>query len=257
MEKNSSSVFKNRFYSGLSGLQLPIPKYAFPPPFENASRLTYYASIFNSIEFNSTFYKIPQPATVAKWAALVPENFRFTFKIWKEITHSKGFNFNREDIVIFLNSINCVNEKKGCLLLQFPPGIGKEYRVQLKGLLRCIEELDPTQEWKVAVEFRNKSWYQDDVYSLLERYKATLVIQDIPKSATPLLDQFSDFLYFRFHGPAGNYRESYTEDFLREYAGIINEGLEEGKTVFTYFNNTMGDAFNNLKMLNTEVQVRI
>ena len=74
------------FYSGLSGLQLNIPQYLYPPPFENASRLTYYASLFNSIEINSSFYKIPKAATVAKWAACVPENFKFTFKLWKGIT---------------------------------------------------------------------------------------------------------------------------------------------------------------------------
>ena len=251
---NNTPGFRNQFYSGLSGLQLPIPKYAFPPPFESASRLTFYASIFNSIEFNSTFYKIPQPRTVAKWAASVPEHFRFTFKMWREITHSKGFNSKSEDVAAFFNSVNAVNEKKGCLLVQFPPSIGKEYRVQLKNLLSCIFESDPTHEWKVAVEFRNSSWYHEDVYDLLDTYKATVVVQDIPKSATPLLDQKSDFLYFRFHGPTGNYRETYSEDFLRETAGIIHEWIEEGRTVYAYFNNTMGDAFGNLKLLNNFVR---
>ena len=251
---NNAPGSQHHFYSGLSGLQLPIPKYLFPPPYENATRLTFYASHFNSIEFNSTFYKIPQPATVAKWAESVPENFRFTFKLWKEITHSKGFNFNEKDVVAFFNSINSVKEKKGCLLIQFPPSIGREYTRQLENLLGCIKEVDPAQEWKVAVEFRNSSWYHEDVYDLLDFYKATMVIQDIPKSATPILDQKSDFLYIRFHGPTGNYRESYSEDFLKEYATLINEWIEEGKTVYVYFNNTMGDAFNNLTMLNRSVQ---
>ena len=250
---SAATDFKPQFYSGLSGLQLPLPKYAFPSPFENASRLTYYASIFNSIEFNSTFYKIPQRGTVAKWAASVPENFRFTFKLWREITHSKGFNFKSEDVAAFFNSVNVVDVKKGCLLVQFPPSIGKECRVQLENLLNCILELDPDQEWKIAVEFRNNSWYHEEVYKLLEAYRATVVIQDIPKSATPLLDQKSDFLYFRFHGSTGNYRESYSEDFLKETAVIMNEWMEEEKTVFAYFNNTMGDAFNNCKTLNTLV----
>lgn len=247
--------YPHHFYSGLSGLQLPVPKYLFPPPYENASRLTYYASFFNSIEFNSSFYKIPQPATVAKWAASVPEHFRFTFKLWKGITHNKGLNFNEEDVVAFFNSINSVNEKKGCLLIQFPPGIGQEYTIQLKKLFSCITESDLAQGWKVAVEFRNKSWYHEDVYDMLNFYKATVVIQDIPKSATPLLNNKSDFVYIRFHGPTGNYRESYSEDFLKEYATLINEWIEEGKTVYVYFNNTMGDAFNNLETLNRFVQV--
>lgn len=245
--------FQQHFYSGLSGLQLPIPKYLFPPPYENASRLTYYASIFNSIEFNSSFYKIPQPATVAKWAASVPEQFRFTLKLWKGITHNKSLDFKEEDVVAFINSVNSVQDKKGCLLIQFPPSLGREYSSQLENLLSCITDSDPAQDWKVAVEFRNTSWYQENVYDLLDFHKATMVIQDIPKSATPLLTPKSDFVYLRFHGPTGNYRESYSEDFLKEYAFLINEWKEEGKTVFVYFNNTMGDAYNNLEFLNNVV----
>lgn len=238
------------FYSGTSGLQLDIPKYLYPPPFENASRLTYYASLFNSIEINSSFYKIPQAATVAKWAASVSENFRFTFKLWKGITHSKSLNFNHEDVAAFFKSINSAKNKKGCLLIQFPPGLGREYTVQLDKLLSCIKETNTTQAWKVAVEFRNKSWYHENVYELLNFHKAAIVIQDIPKSATPFLNHASDFMYIRFHGPTGNYRDSYSEDFLSEYATYLNEWIEEGKTVYVYFNNTMGDAFNNLKTLN-------
>lgn len=255
IEKNMNSGLRHQFYSGLSGLQLPVPKYLFPPPYENASRLTYYASHFNSIEFNSSFYKIPRPLTVAKWAASVPENFRFTFKLWKGITHNKELNFKEEDVPAFIDSINSVNEKKGCLLIQFPPSLGKEYLSQLDKLLSCIIESDPSYEWKVAVEFRNKSWYHEDVYDLLNYYKATMVIQDIPKSATPLLNHQFDFLYLRFHGPTGNYRESYSEDFLKEYSTLITEWIEEGKTIYAYFNNTMGDAFNNLETLNSFVEL--
>jgi len=242
--------YHKKFYSGLSGLQLPIPKYLFPPPYENVSRLTYYASFFNSIEFNSSFYKVPQPGTVTKWAASVPDEFRFTFKLWKEITHNKFLNFNEEDIPVFFRSINAVKSKKGCLLLQLPPGCGRENIHQLEHLFICIMESNPLQEWKIAVEFRNTSWYHEDVYDLLNLYKAALVIHDIPRSATPLSGPTSRFLYIRYHGPTGNYRGSYSEDFLRESAALIKEYTDEEKTVFAYFNNTMGEAFDNLKMLN-------
>lgn len=252
MNKNVDSP--RQLYSGLSGLQLPIPKYLFPPPFENASRLTYYASIFNSIEINSSFYKIPRPTTVANWAASVPEYFRFTFKLWKEITHRKDFNFNEEDVAQFFNAVNAVKEKKGCVLLQFPPSMGSEHAVQVEMLLNSVIESDPEREWKIAIEFRNKSWFQEDVYELLESYNAALVVQDIPKSATPLIDQKSDFMYLRFHGPSGNYRESYSEEFLKEYASMINEWRAEEKTVYAYFNNTMGDAYDNSKTLEGFVQ---
>ena len=243
----------NTYYSGLSGLQLPIPKYLFPPPFENASRLTYYSSFFNSIEINSSFYKIPQAATITKWAAAVPENFRFTFKLWKGITHCKDLHFNKEDVAAFFSSINAATKKKGCLLIQFPPSVGSEHFFQLKKLLSCINEINTIHEWKIAVEFRNKSWYQEKVYELLNFYQAAVVIHDIPKSATPLIDQTTDFVYARFHGPTGNYRDSYSEDFLYEYATYVNEWIADEKTVYVYFNNTMGDAFKNLTTLNNFV----
>ncbi len=254
MELITTSGFQKQFFSGLSGLQLPIPKYSFPPPYENASRLTYFASHFTSIEINSSFYKLPQPGTVSKWAASVPDHFRFTFKLWKGITHNKGLNFDEEEVKTFFHSVNAVNEKKGCILVQFPPGLGSEYIKQLQRLLRCIAEADPVNAWKLAVEFRNRSWYRDDVYELLNSHNATMVIQDISKSATPLHDIELEFIYLRFHGPSGNYRESYSYDILREYSALIQEWIEDGKTVFVYFNNTMGDAFNNLKTLNSFVQ---
>ena len=196
--------------------------------------------MFNSIEFNSSFYKIPQAATVTKWAASVPEKFKFTFKLWKGITHSKGLNFNTEDVVAFFKSINAVQDKKGCLLLQFPPSLGSEYLGQLDALLRCIKEIDTAQDWKIAVEFRDTLWYHEKVYDLIHFYQAAIVIHDIPKSATPFFNHQSNFMYVRFHGPTGNYRENYEEDFLNEYATYLKEWIEEGKTVYVYFNNTHG-----------------
>ena len=239
------------FFSGLSGLQIPIPKYLYPASFQNASRLTYYSSLFNSIEINSSFYKIPQVTTVTKWNESVSENFKFTFKLWKGITHSKELNFNKEDVAAFFKSINAVNNKKGCLLIQFPPSLTSQFRSELAKLLGYIKEIDPAEDWKLAVEFRNKSWYQEAIYDLLNFYKAAIVIQDIPKSATPFLNHTSDFIYIRFHGPTGNYRDSYSEEFLSEYATYIKEWIKNGKTVYVYFNNTMGSAFDNLKTLNS------
>jgi uncharacterized protein YecE (DUF72 family) len=242
--------FSRRFYSGTSGLQLPISKSLFPPPYEQASRLTYYASLFNSIEINSSFYKVPQSTTVARWAESVPENFKFTFKLWKEITHSRGLNFRETDVVQFFRSINAVQDKKGCMLIQFPPSLGVDRMAQLEKLLSCIQDLNSTQDWKIAVEFRNKTCYQEHIYELLDSYTAAIVVQDIPNSATPFLDHTADFMYIRFHGPTGNYRDSYSEDFLNEYACYVNEWIEAGKTVFVYFNNTMGEALSNLKTIN-------
>jgi len=240
----------NSFYSGLSGLQLDLPKYQFPTPFQNATRLEYYASQFNSLECNSSFYKIPQPATIARWSTSVPAHFKFTFKLWREITHVKPFHFKPDDVTLFFKAINQVQQKKGCLLIQFPPSLDINNIFQLTHLLDIIQERDTSNEWKIAIEFRHKSWYHESVYDLLSPHKASIVIHDIPRSATPLLNHDADFIYIRFHGPTGNYRGSYSAEYLNEYATYIQEWLEEGKEVYLYFNNTMGDAINNLRNLN-------
>jgi uncharacterized protein YecE (DUF72 family) len=123
---------------------------------------------------------------------------------------------------------------------------------KLEKLLSLIAAIK--KDWKIAVEFRNKSWYTESTYQLLTDTKAALVIQDIPKSATPWMDHESDFMYIRFHGPTGNYRGSYSDDFLSEYAVYINEWIAEGKTIYLYFNNTAGDAFKNLLTINAMIK---
>lgn len=242
------------FYSGLSGLQLPIPKYKYPEEHKDSSRLTYYATFFNSIEINSTFYKLPLTRTIAYWVNQVPEDFRFTFKLWREITHCKSLEFKEKDIDQFFHVISMAQSRKGAVLIQFPPSLGFTAYPQVDALLRYIQA-ENRAEWDIAVEFRNKSWYQDETYDLLEQNSCSLVMQDIPKSATPFIDHSQNKpMYVRFHGPSGNYRDSYSDSFLAEYAGYIKDWLQEGRTVYTYFNNTAGDAYNNLRTLNNFVQ---
>jgi uncharacterized protein YecE (DUF72 family) len=241
------------FFSGLSGIELPIPKYQFPSEYQKTSRLTYYSSFFNTIEINSSFYKIPMDRTVQRWASCVDKNFKFTFKLFREITHAKNLNFDVSHIERFIHTINNVGEKKSCLLVQFPPSLQARNIQQLENLLKSIKLNDPNNSWNVAVEFRNKGWYNQDVYDLIEYYKCVIVIHDIPASATPLTSIPADFIYLRFHGPTGNYRGSYTDAFLVEYAEYIKEWISDGKMVFAYFNNTAGDAFNNLSSLNKVV----
>lgn len=113
-------------YAGLSGIQLPIPKYRFPPGWEQASRLAYYASFFNSIEINSSFYKIPLSRTVARWATSVPANFKFTFKLFKGVTHEKKIACDGSILQQFFHAVNHVGTKAGCILVQFPPSVGVE-----------------------------------------------------------------------------------------------------------------------------------
>jgi uncharacterized protein YecE (DUF72 family) len=245
---------KGNFYSGISGLVLPVPnKSLYPPEFKDKSRLCYYASLFNSIEVNSSFYKVPMANTVKKWLDEVPQNFRFTYKLWREVTHNKNLLFNPDDVYRFMQVIDNAGEKKGSLLIQFPPSIMIDAMLQLDKLLMTIQEANPGRQWDVAVEFRNRSWYHDDVYQMLDNYYTAMVIQDMPASLTPMVDMDCEFVYLRFHGPNGGYRGTYSDDFLYEYAQYINDWRLDGKTVYAYFNNTMGEAVKNLMVLNDYV----
>lgn len=236
---------------------LPVAnKSGFPPEFSEKSRLCYYGHLFNSIEVNSSFYKVPMPATVAKWSADVPDNFRFTYKLWRDITHVKELAFRDEDVQRFMSVINSAGGKKGCLLVQFPPGLDISAIRQVERLLINISESDPDREWKVFLEFRKMFWYNDELNDLLEKYYASIVMHDKKGSGTDFSEPSGDEVYLRFHGPDGNYRGSYSDEFLYEYAQYIRSWISDGKTVYAYFNNTMGDAVRNLIDLNRYVNER-
>ncbi len=247
---------KGGYYSGTSNVVLPVPnKTMFPPAFQNKSRLCYYASLFNSLEINSSFYKIPMGRTVEKWATDVPEDFRFTFKLWKGITHNKGLAFNPDDVSRFMQVIANTGNKAGCLLVQFPASITLAYRNQFERLLISLRDNDPQLIWKIAVEFRSSTWYRDNIYRLLDSYQMGFVLHDMPGSLAPMINSDADFIYLRFHGPEKGYRGSYTDDFLYEYTGYIKERQNEGKTVYAYFNNTLGGAIQNLITLNSYISL--
>ncbi|WP_207420446.1 DUF72 domain-containing protein [Desertivirga brevis] len=238
-------------YSGTSGLVLPVKnKLSYPLEFQDKPRLCFYASLMNSIEINSSFYKLPMAKTVAKWADSVPDDFRFTFKMWRDITHNKGLTFNNNDVVRFIDVISNVGIKKGCVLVQFPPSLTNAAFGKLETLLQLIQEQQGAADWKIALELSNASWYNDELFELMEQSGASLVIHDKLESSNLLTDNPAEFIYLRFHGPGGNYRGSYSDEFLNEFSYYIRDWQEEGKTVYIYFNNTMGDAIGNLATLN-------
>lgn len=244
-------VIKN-FYSGLSGIGLPVPKSEFPPEYQEKSRLQYYASLFNSVEVNSIFYKLPRSSTVGHWRKSVPDYFQFTFKVSKTITHVKELNFNKEDVKAFVNTVAETGDKKGCLLAQFPPSLKIERMAELQNLLEALGKAS-NDEWRIAVEFRHPSWYERELYELLDEYHISLVIHDMATSATPLPESAGNFVYLRFHGPEPRYRGDYPDEVLKKYSGLIKGWLVKGKCVYAYFNNTMGNAVNNLHTLNKYV----
>lgn len=248
--QNRSQLLKSQLYCGTSNISLPVSgKAFFPPAFQDKSRLHYYASLFNSLEVNSSFYRIPMAGTVAKWAEDVPDDFTFTFKLWRGITHSKGLIWEAKELQRFLIAIEAAAEKKGCILVQFPPGIQYGYMAKVGHLLSALRQEPLARDWRIAVEFRHSSWYREETFHLLETNQMAMVQHDMPASKISFPDIESDFVFLRFHGENGNYRGSYSDDVLNDYADYLKDCLQQGKMVFAYFNNTMGDAVQNAMRL--------
>jgi len=243
-----------KFWAGTSGLVLREPnKQAFPETHRQRSRLSYYATLFNSIEINSSFYKVPMPVTFTKWTHQVPDDFQFTVKLWREITHTRGFAFHPANITAFMRAAASIGSKKGCLLIQLPPSITWSKLDQLQRLLDEVRKADAAPAWRLAVEFRHRSWYREETYRLLDTFRATLVLHDMPASVIRVPTENADFIYLRFHGVKGDYKGTYTDDHLRECAERIRGWLQQGKNVYSYFNNTIGDAVANLETLSALV----
>jgi uncharacterized protein YecE (DUF72 family) len=249
------TVRKSQFFCGTSNIVLPVRnKTYFPPEFQDKSRLQFYSSLFNSVEVNSTFYKLPLARTVQRWASEAGTEFRFTFKLWKEITHIKELNYDPENVLRFLRIINAAGHSKGSILIQFPASIKASLFSKVRQLLNDIRKSGLSDGWHLAVEFRDPSWYADQVFEMLESFSAGIVRHDMPKSYTPIIDMQHDFVYLRFHGEKGDYRGGYSDDVLADYAEYIRSRTREGLTVYAYFNNTLGDAVMNATTLRAMVE---
>lgn len=246
-------------WAGTSGLVLPVPnRQAFPEAFRQRPRLSYYASLLNSIEVNSSFYRIPMASTFARWKSEVPPTFAFTVKLWRGITHAPGLMSDTADIARFIAAAEHLEEKKGCLLIQLPPALTAGASDQLDRMLAAICRLDPRRTWKLAVEFRNPSWYDKKTAQLLLDYQACLVLHDRPPAAVtslPAALTALSFAYLRFHGPEGDYRGGYAEPALAVWAARIRDWLAAGKEMYVYFNNTIGDALTDLSRLKELVRI--
>jgi uncharacterized protein YecE (DUF72 family) len=227
-------------YAGTSNITLPVrSKQELPEAYRNVSRLVYYSTLFNSLEVNSSFYKIPMAKTVEKWAGEVPDDFRFTFKLNRELTHSKEVVPDTELVKRFMDTINAAGDKAGSLLIQF--AAGKKYNsAYLERLLSLVQK--DAERWDVCVELRHASWYKDSVYRLLQAYNAAVVIHDKARATSEPVESWTDFAYYRFHGPSGDYKGTYELEALQARADEMKELLQEGKRVYTYFNNTVGNA---------------
>jgi uncharacterized protein YecE (DUF72 family) len=156
--------------------------------------LAYYAHQFNTVEVDSTFYRVPTQSTVTNWKQQTPENFLFSLKFPQLITHIKMLKDCQYETDVFLKTVSLLGGKLGALLLQFPPNFGANHLSELKAYLMKLPNVA-----RYVVEVRNKSWLNQDFFSLLKTNNVALAWADSPLMAQ-IGEVTADFLYIRWEG---------------------------------------------------------
>ncbi len=201
----------------------------YPEDIPSRDTLKFYSETFDTVEVNSTFYRIPYENMVKGWYKKTPKDFVFALKAPRLITHVKKLTNAEQPLGWFLERADFLKEKLGPVLFQVPPSM-KRNTEKLEGFLSILPEID------AAFEFRNESWNSDDVYAMLEKYNVAYCITSAPKLPT-VLKTTSDIAYIRFHGIHGWYDYNYTDEDLRWWGERIKELEDSAEKIFAYFNN--------------------
>ncbi len=180
------------------------------------SGLSRYASVFNGVEINSTFYRRHKTSTFARWADSVPEDFRFSVKMPKEITHLRAMKGIADLFDVFLRDIASLGRKRGPLLCQLPPSLVFDHAA-IAGTFKTMREMDASA---IVIEARHKSWACDAATSLLRQYSIEPVLAD-PAPVWPVGDFHRPPRYVRLHGNPVTYYSSYTEEEIGAFARIL------------------------------------
>jgi uncharacterized protein YecE (DUF72 family) len=190
-----------------------------------------YIQVFDTVELNATFYRLPAPETVESWRDQAPPGFTFAVKGSRYLTHLKRLRDTGEGIARFHAPISRFGTKLGPVLWQLPPRM----KPDLPRLDRFLSQLPPGLH---AVEFRDPGWYTDETCDLLDRRGAAFCEHDQLEREPPR--PTGRFRYVRFHGTTGRYSGRYGAEALRPFAESYLDSAARGADVFVYFNNDLG-----------------
>ena len=167
----------------------------YPKGMEQTRWLQHYASIFDYVEVDSTFYSIPSPFRVKKWATNTPSDFRFTVKMPKVITHERAMTDCLRELELFYSALAPLKEKLLCYLIQLPPSIS--FKTGFRALRNFVGILD--RRHRYAVEVRHPSWFGEELYDFLRAENICLVWNQLDDIKAPPVVT-ADFVYLRLIG---------------------------------------------------------
>lgn len=206
----------------------------YPEDLPRTKWFEYYCEHFKTYEINATFYRFPSVKSLQGWYYKSPEDFAFAVKAPKIITHLKQFTDCHQETEEFYSVCHKgLGAKLGCILFQLPPSVSySAYRLAL-----ILSYMNP--DFCNVIEFRNETWWRQEVYDALAEKQITFCNISYPKLPTDLV-KTTDIGYFRFHGVPKLFYSSYSEDELQQLEQVIR--ITAWKDTFVYFNNTASTA---------------
>lgn len=243
-----------RIYIGTSGWHYDDwTDLFYPSDIRGYHELTYHARYFNTVENNSSFYRIAGEGTYKTWYRMVPDDYKFSIKLNQFITHMHRLAVNpevTEKVRYILQTTQVLKEKLGAIVIQLPAS----FRYDLPKLQAFLDFFTHEVRSKhyifdIAIEFRNKDWFVAEVYELLKTYTVALV--DGQSARWPEMRHVTaDSVYIRMHGPQKLFASSYSTEQLQELATYIQNLPTTVQRVYVYFNNDFhGFALDNAKEL--------
>jgi len=234
LRKNKSNIL-----IGTSGYSYKDWLGNFYPQFcPQADFLRFYSSVFNTVEIDSTYYRVPSVDTVKKWKTITPDKFIFTAKFPSSVTHEGDIDSRLKNARGFIDTMRHLDHKLGPLLMQFPYGFKPEENWETMN--RLIENIPEKTE--IALEVRNRKWLKPEFYKLLKSKNISLVRVDHPWMPKQY-DSTGDFMYIRLLGDRKkipndfSYIRDNREEDLKWWQTIIEEFSRDKGEVYTYFNN--------------------
>jgi uncharacterized protein YecE (DUF72 family) len=226
----------------------------YPPDTKSSDFLGIYAQHLDTVEVDSTYYRIPSDSMVRNWRARTPPGFTFAAKFPQVITHEKVMHDCREELADFLRAMSLLEDRLGPLLLQFPYFNKKTFARPEDFLVRLIPFLDELPSgFRFALEVRNKYWVNARLLDILRRKRVALALIDHPWM-TPIAQLVSskldlvtaDFAYIRWLGDRKGIEEKTKhwdriiidrEDEMRIWIPVVRDLLKQRIQVMGYFNN--------------------
>jgi uncharacterized protein YecE (DUF72 family) len=215
---------------GTSGFIYEHWRRRFYPPSARGSELEWYAQVFDTVELNVTFYRMPPASTFRSWAARVPPGFLFAVKASRYLTHVKRLRDPRASVDFLVERAAELGSHLGPILVQLPPDL----ELNLPALEQTIDAFPAGL--RLAVEPRHASWFVDEVRQALTDRNVALCLADRRRPITPTW-QTADWGYLRFHAGVGKPRSCYRRGDLERWTERLAEAWGGDTSGFAYFNN--------------------